>query len=79
MFRVPEIQYKCICPETLYPKICDDIPQSLQTNKYRHGISMGHRRLYPLHFLLISHSPFDAVNLNETFQNLNLLMKAISR
>jgi hypothetical protein len=32
MFHVPEIQCKCICPETVYPKICYGIPQSLQTS-----------------------------------------------
>jgi len=39
MFHVPEIQYKSICLETLYPKICNGIRQSPQ--KCRHGITMG--------------------------------------
>jgi len=39
MSHVPEIQYKSVVLEIVYPKICDSIPQSLQT--CRHGISMG--------------------------------------
>jgi len=38
MFHFPEIQYKSICLYTVYPKICDGIPQSVQTS--RHGIWM---------------------------------------
>ena len=64
MFRVPEIQYKSVCPVTVYPKICEVIAQSLQTNA---GVTFqwGHHHLHPLYFLLTSHPSFEAIDLKK--------------